>query len=76
MKFALFFLAEYINVFIVCAIGAHPVPGWLDAAISVQTTHFAGYGLDPVKCLVFQERRFPEVFPDHVVPLDLPAFTD
>ena len=36
MKFALFFLAEYVNVFIVCAIGARCF--WVDGCLSILVT--------------------------------------
>ena len=76
MKFALFFLAEYVNIFIVCADSGHLVPGRLDAPAyrplgGVQP----GDGLYPILHMVYGQDLFPDLR-DHVVSLDLSAIAD
>jgi NADH-quinone oxidoreductase subunit H len=70
MRFALFFLAEYINIFIVCRLVlryslADGCPAYRTLAV-IQSHH----GLHSIIVVVFWENIFPD-FPDHVVSLDI-----
>ncbi len=76
MKFALFFLAEYVNVFIVCAIGATLfLGGWMPFHIG----NWEGFNhvMDyiPSSHLVLWKNIFSNIR-DHVVPVDIPTVTD
>ena len=66
MKFALFFLAEYVNVFIVCAIGATLfLGGWMPFHIG----NWSGFNhiMDYIPSFLWFHFR------DHVVPVDVPT---
>jgi NADH-quinone oxidoreductase subunit H len=65
MKFALFFLAEYVNVFIVCAIGATLfLGGWMPCD-----------GLYSIECMVLWKNVFLNIR-HYVVQVDIPKITD
>ena len=73
MKFALFFLAEYINVFIVCAIGATLfLGGWMPFHIGNWKAFNHVMDYIPSSHLVFWKNVLPDLC-DHVVPVDIPA---
>ena len=59
MKFALFFLAEYVNIFIVCAIGATLfLGGWMPFHIGNWTAVQSYDGLYSIQSLVLWENIF------------------
>ena len=73
MKFALFFLAEYVNIFIVCAIGATLFLA--DGCHFILATGQAfNHVMDyiPSSHLVLWKNIFPDIC-DHVVSVDIPA---
>ena len=75
MKFALFFLAEYVNIFIVCAIGATLfLGGWMPLHFGTGTKFNRDHGLYSIKSLVYRENILPDLR-DHVVQVDIPAIT-
>ena len=74
MKFALFFLAEYVNVFIVCAIGATLfLGGWMPFHIG----NWQGFNhvMDYIPSSIwFMGKTFFLIFVNHVVPMDFSPF--
>jgi len=75
MRFALFFLAEYINIFIVCAIGATLFfGGWMPLHIGNWEAFQSHHGLHPFLSLVYGKNIFSHLF-NHVVQMDLPKIT-
>ena len=76
MKFALFFLAEYVNIFIVCAIGATLfLGGWMPLHIGNWEgfNHMMDY--IPSSLMVLWKNILPDIC-DHVVSLDISAVAD
>ena len=72
MKFALFFLAEYVNVFIVCAIGATLfLGGWMPLHIGTGQQVQSSDGLYSIIPMVFWKNIFSNIR-HHVVPVDIP----
>ena len=73
MKFALFFLAEYVNIFVVCALGATLfLGGWqpLHFGTGTQFNHIMDY---IPSSLVVHWQNILFNFCNHVVSLDIPA---
>ncbi len=74
MKFALFFLAEYVNIFIACSIGAILfLGGWMPLHIGNWSAF--NHVMDYIpSSMWFGGKVFFLIFRHHVVSLDVPAF--